>query len=88
MPAMPHTLRAQLFIAAVPVAAVVAVLFRSEVAMSLVLSLTPALVAWYLWDRPHELRTERRAKGLCLGCGYDLWGNVSGVCPECGKAKA
>jgi len=22
----------------------------------------------------------------CGGCGYDLQGNVSGVCPECGKA--
>jgi uncharacterized RDD family membrane protein YckC len=22
----------------------------------------------------------------CLGCGYDLTGNVSGVCPECGTA--
>ncbi len=25
-----------------------------------------------------------RRKGLCLKCGYDLEGNVSGVCPECG----
>jgi hypothetical protein len=22
--------------------------------------------------------------GLCLACGYDLTGNASGVCPECG----
>jgi hypothetical protein len=22
---------------------------------------------------------------LCLTCGYDLTGNVSGICPECGK---
>jgi hypothetical protein len=22
--------------------------------------------------------------GLCQNCGYDLTGNVSGVCPECG----
>jgi uncharacterized RDD family membrane protein YckC len=22
----------------------------------------------------------------CQGCGYDLRGNVSGICPECGKA--
>ncbi len=22
----------------------------------------------------------------CLACGYDLTGNVSGVCPECGRA--
>lgn len=29
-------------------------------------------------------RYRRRRKGLCVGCGYDLTGNVSGVCPECG----
>lgn len=33
----------------------------------------------------------RRAKpskhppGHCRSCGYDLTGNVSGVCPECGS---
>jgi hypothetical protein len=21
----------------------------------------------------------------CLGCGYSLYGNVSGICPECGR---
>lgn len=30
-------------------------------------------------------RWHRRRKGLCVRCGYDLRGNVSGVCPECGK---
>ncbi len=25
----------------------------------------------------------RRVRGLCVDCGYDLTGNVSGVCPEC-----
>jgi hypothetical protein len=29
-----------------------------------------------LWQRP--------ANGHCHACGYDLTGNVSGVCPECG----
>jgi hypothetical protein len=24
--------------------------------------------------------------GQCASCGYDLTGNTSGVCPECGKA--
>jgi hypothetical protein len=27
----------------------------------------------------------RRRKGCCLNCDYDLTGNVSGVCPECGR---
>ncbi|UCE59596.1 MAG: hypothetical protein JSU63_19400 [Phycisphaerales bacterium] len=31
-------------------------------------------------------RWRRRRKGLCLNCGYDLTGNESGVCPECGEA--
>jgi hypothetical protein len=31
---------------------------------------------------------QRRAPGLCLRCGYDLAGNVSGTCPECGQPIA
>ena len=27
-------------------------------------------------------------KGICSSCGYNLTGNVSGVCPECGKPIA
>jgi hypothetical protein len=30
-------------------------------------------------------RHRRRKKGHCLQCGYNLEGNVSGVCPECGE---
>jgi len=34
----------------------------------------------------HPLRRRRwQREGRCLSCGYDLTGNVSGVCPECGK---
>ncbi len=29
-------------------------------------------------------RHRRRRKGLCVACGYNLTGNVSGVCSECG----
>jgi len=29
-------------------------------------------------------RYRRRRSGLCASCGYDLSGNVSGKCPECG----
>ena len=31
-------------------------------------------------------RWRRKKRGLCLKCGYDLTGNESGVCPECGEA--
>lgn len=37
------------------------------------------LLAW--------IRTRRKfTKDLCVSCGYDLKGNVSGICPECGTA--
>ena len=29
-------------------------------------------------------RWRRRRRGLCLTCAYDLTGNESGTCPECG----
>ncbi len=31
-------------------------------------------------------RCRRLPSGYCQECSYDLTGNVSGVCPECGKA--
>ncbi len=31
-------------------------------------------------------RWRRRRRGCCTKCGYDLTGNTSGRCPECGKA--
>lgn len=35
-------------------------------------------------NRLRSLR--RRRRGLCLKCGYNLQGNTSGRCPECGTA--
>lgn len=29
-------------------------------------------------------RDYRRRRGLCVKCGYDLTGNTTGTCPECG----
>jgi hypothetical protein len=37
----------------------------------------PTALLWYRDSPP--------PKGCCRKCGYDLTGNVSGVCPECGK---
>ena len=39
-----------------------------------------ALPTAYLFWRDH-----RHPPGHCKKCGYDLTGNVSGVCPECGN---
>jgi len=30
-------------------------------------------------------RSGRISEGLCVECGYNLTGNVSGICPECGE---
>lgn len=55
------------------------------VAVALVVA---ALATAILLDLFHpqwgSLAEGRRERGLCFRCGYDLTGNVSGVCPECG----
>lgn len=38
---------------------------------------------WLIWGIA-RLRRRRLAKGLCPSCEYNLTGNTSGVCPECG----
>jgi hypothetical protein len=38
---------------------------------------------WWLW-RGRWRREWRIRQGRCGRCGYDLTGNTSGVCPECG----
>ena len=50
-----------------------------------------AIVVLWIWPcavlvRGPMRRWRRRRKGLCLRCGFDLTGNVSGTCPECGYA--
>jgi hypothetical protein len=44
------------------------------------------VVFYVFFERPARQALSRREHGLCLACGYDLTGNVSGVCPECGRA--
>ena len=41
-----------------------------------------AIPTAFLWARPRR----RIPPGYCQTCGYNLTGNVSGVCPECGTA--
>jgi len=53
---------------------------------SLLASLAAAAVVllWYWW--PVLVGHRKVADGpLCLSCGYNLTGNVSGRCPECGE---
>ena len=42
-------------------------------------------VTAYVRDRRRRIAEERRYSGQCASCGYDLTGNVSGICPECGE---
>ena len=37
----------------------------------------PTGILWY--------RDRRPPRGHCQQCGYDLTGNVTGICPECGE---
>ena len=40
---------------------------------------------WWMRRSIRAWRKESRIRhGLCVTCGYNLTGNVSGVCPECG----
>lgn len=51
------------------------------------ISLLAGLVATYpatALIRGPVRRWRRRRRGLCVRCGYNLTGNVSGICPECG----
>jgi predicted RNA-binding Zn-ribbon protein involved in translation (DUF1610 family) len=45
------------------------------------------LLTWLWIVRPHQLREKRRDQGLCVSCGYDPRGNVTDVCPECGRSE-
>jgi len=49
-------------------------------ALAVLLGTYPALA----FCRGPFRRWKRSRKGLCLKCGYDLTGNESGTCPECG----
>jgi len=43
----------------------------------------PAVVCgWRPWSAPDR---EAESRTFCAECGYNLTGNVSGVCPECGR---
>jgi hypothetical protein len=43
-------------------------------------------LAWFgMVLRRARLRRRRQRRGLCRRCGYDLTGNMSGQCSECGQ---
>jgi hypothetical protein len=60
-------------------------MIRIPLCHALLLSCVGAVAAL---ARAPARRYRRSRRGLCLNCGYDLRGNVSGVCPECGRPVA
>jgi len=55
---------------------------RLDIPLWLPLALSSGGVAWFL--RRQWLSNRAGRLGLCFTCRYDLRGNVSGRCPECG----
>lgn len=63
--------------------------FGDYVFINVIMSLWPFAVLLTLCSvtaliRGPARRAYRSRRGLCLNCGYDLTGNVTGRCPECG----
>ena len=60
-------------------------LFSPELGQMLAVFVIPLtallLIVIFLWCLPFANPAQR---GICGKCGYDLTGNTSGVCPECG----
>lgn len=52
----------------------------------LVVAAMPTMGFGLLAARRARVRRSRRARGLCVACGYDLRGS-SGSCPECGAGR-
>jgi hypothetical protein len=48
----------------------------------------PFVISWIIFFRFHRWQRiqYRIQNGLCSRCEYDLTGNVSGICPECGQS--
>ena len=46
-----------------------------------------AMAFWICRRFVYWRRRRRKRLGQCLNCRYNLEGNVSGVCPECGEAR-
>jgi len=71
-------------------AAILALQREWEAAVLVALALAGVL-AFFTWlitqGYRAELMRDRRSRGLCVGCGYDLRAS-GGRCPECGRVAA
>jgi len=54
--------------------------------VALAAALLISIIGFGLVKFSRDLRsTDRATLGHCIYCGYDLRGNRSGICPECGE---
>lgn len=60
---------------------------RAAIWLGLICSIIVTLVSSIAFIYGPFCRWRRRRRGLCLKCGYNLEGDLSGVCPECGEAR-
>jgi uncharacterized paraquat-inducible protein A len=59
--------------------------FLLSILLLSMLLLCLSIIRWReLGSEKHYQRLYEREPGFCSRCGYNLTGNVSGVCPECG----
>lgn len=61
-------------------------IFLAGLVVLAVLAIGLALGGYFLGGRFGKRRDDRGAARRCRVCEYDLTGNQSGVCPECGSA--
>ena len=54
--------------------------------LAFIFAIVPAL-RFIKWRRLRQ-RLQLISQGRCPACGYDLTGNKTGMCPECGEATA
>jgi hypothetical protein len=49
------------------------------------MSTIPTAVCYWKGEPLRRRRSEEDDRDACLNCGYNLTGNISGMCPECGE---
>lgn len=61
--------------------------FLRTVGLVMVLvGILPSFIAIIRVERRYR-RARQSQQGICQNCGYDLRGNVSDICPECGCVR-
>ena len=58
------------------------------VGICILMYVVPVVLLFILPPRRRLVRYQRWLRGQCTNCGYNLAGNVSGICPECGNPKS